>query len=126
MNWRRRIPEWTAALREERRTAGRVPWWTMVKTVLKGTVPRRVWQTRLRTCLQCPMYRKHLNLCKSEHPQFLGLGCHCVVWAAAMFPNPHGNGCFAYNGEEGSLGWPRYRMRWWEWIWSPVRFALRK
>ncbi len=124
---RRRFEEWIAALEEERRTAGRLPWLTFARAILGGTVPARVWRRRMRTCLTCPMFRRELNLCKSVHPQFLGLGCHCVTWMIALFSNPEGNGCFAKTRNPASvLGWGPYRMPWWERLWSPVRFLLRR
>jgi hypothetical protein len=122
----KRIKEWRAALAEERRTVGRVPWWTMVKAILQGTVPRSVGQDRIRVCLQCPLYSPAMKLCKSEHPRFLGLGCGCYIPLSALTPNPYGNGCYGHSKVPGGVGWPRYRMRWWERVWSPVRFALRK
>lgn len=126
MRWRKRIPEWLGALREEKRTAGRYPVLKLIRPVLQGTVPRAVWRQRMRTCQTCPLFRRELHLCKSTHPAFLGLGCHCSVFMIALFPNPNGDGCFGHTHVPGGLGWPRYRMRWWEWVWSPVRFALRK
>jgi len=126
MNWRRRFPEWLAALREEKRTAGRLPWLTFARAILTGTVPRRVWCARMRTCLTCPMYRKELHLCKSTHPAFEGLGCRCVTWATAMFANPKGNGCFAKTElPDGPFGWGPYQFksRWERWT-SPLRFVF--
>jgi hypothetical protein len=124
VNWRRRIPEWRAALAEERRTAGRVPWWTMLKAILQGTVPRHIWRERIKVCLQCPLYNPAGRLCKSTHPRFLGTGCGCYIPFSALSPNPYGDGCFGHSKVEG-LGWPAYRMRWWERVLSPIRFALR-
>lgn len=125
---RRRFNEWLAALREEKRTAGRLPWLTFARAILSGVVPARVWRRRMRTCLTCPLFRRELNLCKSVHPAFLGLGCHCSVWATGLFANPEGNGCFIKTiHPTGSFGWPAYIWRSKiERLVSPIRFLLRR
>lgn len=128
MRWRKRFPEWLAALREERRTAGRLPWLTFARAILSGVVPARVWRQRMRVCLTCPMFRHEGYLCKSLHPRFIGMGCKCVTWMIALFANPHGNGCYAKSVlADSSLGWGAYRWRSrWEKLFSPVRFLLRR
>ena len=125
MNWPRRLRQWIKALRMA--GVSRVPWWGMVQALLSGPVPRSVWRQRLRYgCFACPLYSSvqmpgttkktdRLHLCKSTHPQMLGVGCHCAVNIVALTADPYGKaGCFGRNLDE-EMGWPVHQdnRRWW-------------
>lgn len=117
VNWPRRLKQWLVALR----LAGvsRVPWWGLVQAVMSGPVPRTVWRERMRTCMTCDLYSTHqmegttkrtdrLHLCKSNHPQLLGIGCHCAVNIVALTADPYRRaGCFGRNLAP-EIGWPAY------------------
>jgi hypothetical protein len=125
------------ALALERRSAGRLPWWTMMRAIISGPVPRSVWRARMRTCMTCDLYSTvqpegttkrtdRLHLCKSTHPDLLGVGCGCAVNVSALTANPYGAGCVGRNFAP-DLGWgpyhhPSLRAR----LWAPVRFFFGK
>lgn len=126
LRWRRRIPEWVAALADEKRTAGRIPWLTMVRAILDGAVPRRVWRERMRSCLRCPLFRRRGWVCRSQLPFYQGAGCGCYVPFKAITPEPYDGGCYGAATFPGRIGWPAYRMGRWERFWSVVRFCRGK
>jgi len=107
MNWRKRLRQWVAALR----MAGvrNVPWLGLISAILSGPVPRSVWRARMRTCMKCPLYSKPegVLICRSTHPDMLGLGCSCYLPFTAMTAKAYENGCFGRDLED-TLGWPNY------------------
>ncbi len=118
---RRRLKQWVEALR----LAGvrRVPWLGLVRAILSGPVPREVWRVRMRTCYECPLFSTvqmpgttkrtdRLWLCKSTHPDMVGIGCGCALHYKALAAEPYQNGCFG-RGLDPDLGWPAYRFRDW-------------
>lgn len=118
MYWPRRLRQWLYALRLA--GAAKVPWFGMLQALLSGPVPREVWRNRMRYgCFVCPLYSSvqmpgttkrtdRLHLCKSTHPQMLGVGCHCAVNIVALTADPYGKaGCFGRNLDP-ELGWPVY------------------
>lgn len=108
MNWPRRLKQWLHALRLAGVT--KVPWWGLVRAVASGPVPRYVWRGRLRYgCLQCPLYSKvdGVMLCRSSHPDMMGIGCGCYLPFLALWAAPYEHGCFG-RGLEDSIGWPAY------------------
>lgn len=78
--------------------------------------------------MRCPLYSTvqvksgTLHLCRSTHPLFYGLGCHCAVNVAALTANPHGLGCIGRDIDPelgwGPHLWPNRRAR----VWSVVAF----
>lgn len=109
MNWGRRIRQWLAALRMAGVT--RVPWLGLLRAILSGPVPRRVWRQRLRYgCFQCPLYSKidGIPVCRSSHPDMLGIGCGCYLPFLAMSAEPYRGGCFGRTLVD-DIGWPAYR-----------------
>ena len=131
MNWRR-FKQWLEVLALERRAAGRLPWLTMLAAILSGVVPRAVWRERMRTCMRCPLYSTvegktgRLHLCKSTHPDMLGVGCGCAVNVSALSARPYFYGCYGRD-IDSSLGWGAHV---WPSRWARVRsivdFAMRK
>lgn len=108
MRWRHRLKQWIAALRMA--GVSRVPWWGLVRAVLSGPVPRHVWRARLRYgCFQCPLYSRPngIHLCRSTHPDMMGIGCGCYLPFTALWANPHGKGCYGRDLDD-SIGWPAY------------------
>jgi hypothetical protein len=118
MRWRKRLRQWIAVLRLAHGEGVKIPWLGLLSAVLSGIVPRSVWRARMRRCMTCPLYSTvqptgttkgtdRLHLCKSSHPSFVGLGCHCAVNVAAASANPHGKGCYGRDLDD-DLGWPAY------------------
>lgn len=126
----RRIRQWLFALR----LAGvkNVPWFGLVSAVFSGPVPRNIWRARLRYgCFKCPLYSSiqmpdttkltdRTHLCRSTHPDMLGVGCGCELNLTAMWANPHGKGCFGQDIDP-DLGWPPY---YWPSRWARVRAVI--
>lgn len=108
MHWSRRLRQWVAALR----LAGvrNVPWWGLVQAVWSGPVPRKVWRERMRTCMRCPLYSRPggIPLCRSSHPDMLGIGCGCYLPFTAAAAEPYVGGCYGRTLAP-DLGWPPYR-----------------
>jgi len=126
MNWLRRLRQWLYALK----LAGvrNVPWLGLISAILSGPVPRDVWRQRMRTCMTCPLYSKGngVMLCRSTHPDMLGLGCGCFLPFTAMTAKVYEKGCFGRDLED-TLGWPNHV---WPTRWSRIKsvidFVLRK
>lgn len=118
----RRIKQWIEALRMAGVT--RVPWWGMVTALLSGPAPREVWRRRMRTCMTCPLYSRPsgVPLCRSTHPQMLGVGCGCYLPFKALAAAPYPAGCFG-RGLDEEIGWPVHsdNRRWWRRILDFVR-----
>lgn len=127
MNWRRRIPEWLAALAEEQKTAGRLPWWTFIRSLFGGVVPKRVWVQRLRTCATCPFKSTKAWICRSDLPFYRGQGCGCFLPFYTLAPDAHKeNGCYAFARSAGVHGWPAYKIGRLERWWSVIKFIARR
>jgi hypothetical protein len=131
MRWRKRIKQWVAVIRLAHGDKAKIPWVRMAFAVLTGIVPREVWRARMRRCMTCPLYSTVqpagttkrtdlLHLCKSTHPRFAGLGCHCAVNIAAVTANPYGQGCFGRTLND-TLGWGAYV---WSSGWSKLRAVI--
>ena len=109
MNFPRRLRQWVTALRLAGIT--HVPWLGLVRAVLSGPVPRRVWRQRLRYgCFQCPLYSKvnGVHLCRSSHPDMMGIGCGCYLPFLALWAAPYAHGCYGKTLVD-DIGWPVYR-----------------
>lgn len=123
MSWGLRLRQWIAALR----LAGvaKVPWLGLLRAILSGPVPRRVWRQRLRYgCFQCPLYSKvnGVMLCRSSHPDMLGIGCGCYLPFLAMAAAPYPKGCFGKTLAD-DIGWPLYQHpSVWARLLAPLRF----
>jgi hypothetical protein len=117
MHWGRRLKHWLYALKLA--GASKVPWLGMLQALMSGPVPREVWRQRMRTCMTCPLYSTEqmpgttkrtdrVHLCRSIHPQMLGVGCQCAVNIVALTADPYGKaGCYGRNLDP-ELGWPVY------------------
>lgn len=117
----KRLKQWFYALR----LAGvsQVPWFGLLQAILSGPVPRKIWRARLRYgCFKCPLYSKDngVMLCKSSHPDMLGLGCGCYLPFTALWANPEGAGCFGQSIDL-DLGWPPY---YWPSRWARIKSTL--
>lgn len=127
---RRRIKQWLVALRLAGVT--RVPWLGMAMAVLGGPVPRAVWRQRMRHgCFQCPLWSSvqmpgttkgtdRVHLCKSTHPDMLGMGCNCYLPFLAWWTEPYPGGCVGQSIDP-SLGWGAYRY---PSLWAQLRGVL--
>lgn len=104
----RRLRQWIEALKLAGIT--KVPWLGLVRAVLSGPVPRKVWRARMRACLQCPLFSvEHtaagrVHLCRSNHPDMMGVGCGCYLPFLAMAATPYPDGCFGREIDP-DLGW---------------------
>lgn len=132
VNWRRRFPQWLEVLKIEQRSAGRLPWLTMVRALLTGVVPRAVWRQRMRVCMRCELFSTvhgktgKLYMCKSTHPDLLGVGCGCAVNISALSANPYGYGCYG-RMLYPDLGWgPHFWKGRWDRLKSVIDFVRRR
>ena len=67
----------------------------------------------MRTCLTCDLCSREngVLLCKSTHPDMLGVGCGCYLPYTAMWANPYPpGGCYG-RSLDPDLGWPAYEFK---------------
>lgn len=126
----KRFRQWFYALRLA--GAAHVPWFGLLQAILSGPVPRKIWRARLRYgCFKCPLYSSvqipgtkkrtdRLHLCRSTHPDMLGVGCGCDLHMTSLWANPHGAGCYGQDLDP-DLGWPPY---YWPSRWTRIKSTL--